>query len=162
MVKMIQHGTPPDPFFDQNELLYRRIEPGQTYEVEGKLKVSPLAVKMTGCSFHRSKYCSSARDVIIVDLQPAATGAAALRIGDIPGPFAPPPENKGAKVHELYVEHTPCMCEDPPLDLYPHSELFVKRHGQNDKVTYWPENARLRKQIRDDIAEQMDVKIRPE
>lgn len=164
MVVMLPHPKEPDHVFLDDERLYRRIEPGHVYEVDGTMKVSNLAVKMTGCSFHRSKYCATPAAVIIPELQPAATGAAALRVGDMPGPFLPPPENRDGKVHELYVLHTPYMCADPPLDLYPHSELCVRRSGTNDRADYWPNSARLKKQIRDDIADRVlaFVVARPE
>lgn len=157
---MLPHQTPPDASFDNNEQLYRRIESGHVYDVNGSSKVNNLAVKLPGCSFHRSKY-STALDAIVPALQPEATGVAAIRIADIPGPFLPPPENKDGKIHELYVEHTPCFCEDPPLDLYPHSEMFVRRQGTKDRSDYWPNSSRLRKEIRDDIANQMTVEIHP-
>lgn len=158
MIKLLPHPRPADEPIGITEDLYRRISINEVDEFGGALVVTNLAVRLSACSFNRSKY-STPMDVVNHLIDSVRNGVAVLPVARIPGPFAP--AGQDGKVHELYVVHTPMTCEEPPLDLYPHSELFVRRQGINDSRNYVPNSSALKKKIRDDVASKMSVSVRP-
>lgn len=138
-------GLKPDPNFDPDERLYRRVKPDQIHEgIVLAAAVDDIQEQHPSCSFNRGKY-SDPRDVLL-DTHPQYNRIAFLIAGNLPEPQPHPIDPK--IIYDFRLEHL------PEENNYSHSEVQVTKQGTPATRLKSPE---LRRHLREALAEKMSI-----
>ena len=114
---MLTNGRPPIPYFDPDELLFRRIQPNALRS--GRLTIA--SIELPDISTNRSSLGPPEWVLVSEKNEFDGWGIARLRVGDIPQQML----QHGAIEFTFGVEHKPL------LKNYPHSEVRAYERGRH-------------------------------